>query len=352
MNKDIDILNEEWQDADIAIQEEGEIRSALNRMDVEAPDTEMVWKALSSQLNLDEEKPAPARRVSISLVAKSLISMAAAVLLVFLLVKGLGKGNVADMNPASSPSQPSTSLVSDKVDAAAENAPIYNKVGDEASTSASSESQEMLSAETSRGNCKRLVLSDGTKVWLNAESSLLYPKHFSKTERRVHLSGEAYFEVKHNKKCPFIVETASLVATDLGTAFDIKSYVGKATQLILVSGKVAVCKRGDEASSVMMKPDEMATLEGGSIKVSSVDTYPLIQWKNGLFYFHHAPLLEVMKEIGRWYHVNVVFENKACLNTQVHFVEERSIALDDIVSQLNEIEGVNVVKLNNEIIVR
>ena len=89
MNKDIDILNEKWQDAEITIQEEGEIRSALNRMVVEAPDTEMAWKALSEQLGLEDEKPAPARRVSMSMVAKSLISIAAAVLVVFLLIKGL-----------------------------------------------------------------------------------------------------------------------------------------------------------------------------------------------------------------------------------------------------------------------
>lgn len=351
MNRDKDILNEEWQDAEASIQEEGEIRSALNRMDVEAPDTEMAWKALSEQLNLEDEKPAPVRRVSMSVVLKAAISVAAAVLVAFLLVKGIGRGNMPDADAPGPLAH--TAIAQSPQDSASGKSSIYNKVGDEASASASSsEGQELLSAETGRGNSKQLVLSDGTKVWLNAESTLLYPKHFSKTERRVHLSGEAYFEVMHNKKCPFIVETASLVATDLGTAFDVKAYQGKAAQLILVSGKVAVCKRGDEASPILMKPDEMATLEGGNIKVSAVDTYPLIQWKNGLFYFHHAPLLEVMKEIGRWYHVNVVFENKTCLNTQVHFVAERSATLDDIVKQLNEIEGVNVDKSNNEIIVK
>ena len=350
MNKDKDILNEEWLDAEASIQEEGEIRSALNRMDIEAPDTEMAWKALSGQLNLEQEKPAPARRVSMSVLLKAAISVAAAVLVAFLLVRGMGKGNMPDADVPGPLAH--TATTQSRQDSASEKSPIYNKVGDEASVSASSEDQELLSVETGRGNSRQLVLGDGTKVWLNAESTLLYPKHFSKTERRVHLSGEAYFEVKHSKKCPFIVETSSLIATDLGTAFDVKAYQGKATQLILVSGKVAVCKRGDESSPVLMKPDEMATLEGGNIKVTTVDTYPLIQWKNGLFYFHHAPLLEVMKEIGRWYHVNVVFENKACLNTQVHFVAERSSKLDDIVKQLNEIEGVNVDKANNEIIVK
>ena len=249
MNRDKDILNEEWQDAEASIQEEGEIRSALNRMDVEAPDTEMAWKALSEQLNLEDEKPAPVRRVSMSVVLKAAISVAAAVLVAFLLVKGIGRGNMPDADAPGPLAH--TAIAQSPQDSASGKSPIYNKVGDEASASASSsEGQELLSAETGRGNSKQLVLSDGTKVWLNAESTLLYPKHFSKTERRVHLSGEAYFEVMHNKKCPFIVETASLVATDLGTAFDVKAYQGKAAQLILVSGKVAVCKRGDEASPI------------------------------------------------------------------------------------------------------
>lgn len=350
MNKDKDILSGDWLEAETSFSEEGEIRSALNRMTVEAPDTEMAWKALSNKLDLKEEKPTPAHRVSIWLVAKAMISVAAALLVVFLLVKNSGNSSMPDVNAPTPLTHHSIAL--SRTDSASKDSPIYNKVAVKTGTPATSENLDLLTAETGRGGCRQLVLRDGTKVWLNAESSLRYPKHFSKDERRVYLSGEAYFEVKHNRKRPFVVETASLVATDLGTAFDVKAYQGKSTQLILVSGKVAVQRRGEDSAPVVMKPDEMATLEGGTIKISGVDTYPLIQWKNGLFYFHHASLLEVMKEIGRWYHVNVVFENKARLNTQVHFVAERSETIETIVKQLNEIEGVNVEVLKNELTVK
>lgn len=350
MNKDKDILNGDWLEAETSLSEEGEIRSALNRMAVEAPDTEMAWKALSSKLDLKEEKPTPAHRVSIWLVAKAMISVAAALLVVFLLVKNSGNSSMPDVNAPTPLTHHSIAL--SRTDSASKDSPIYNKVAVKTGTPATSENLDLLTAETGRGGCRQLVLRDGTKVWLNAESSLRYPKHFSKDERRVYLLGEAYFEVKHSKKCPFVVETASLVATDLGTAFDVKAYQEKCTQLILVSGKVAVQQRGEDAAPVLMKPDEMATLEGGTIKISDVDTYPLIQWKNGLFYFHHASLLEVMKEIGRWYHVNVVFENKSRLNTQVHFVAERGETIETIVKLLNEIEGVNVEVLKNELTVK
>lgn len=350
MNKDKDILSGDWLEAETSFSEEGEIRSALNRMAVEAPDTEMAWKALSNKLDLKEEKPTPAHRVSIWLVAKAMISVAAALLVVFLLVKNGGNSSMPDVNAPTPLTHHPTAL--SHTDSASKDSPIYNKVAVKTGTPATSENLDLLTAETGRGGCRQLVLRDGTKVWLNAESSLSYPKHFAKNERRVYLSGEAYFEVKHNGKRPFVVETASLVATDLGTAFDVKAYQERPTQLILVSGKVAVQRRGEDSAPVVMKPDEMATLEGGTIKISGVDTYPLIQWKNGLFYFHHASLLEVMKEIGRWYHVNVVFENKARLNTQVHFVAERSETIETIVKQLNEIEGVNVEVLKNELTVK
>lgn len=347
MDREIDILDKDWEQEMATIQEEGEIRSALNRMDVEAPDAEMAWKALSEKLNLAEEEPVQGHRVSMSLVLKSIISMAAIVLVAFLLMKGIGGAQVSDGNVSSGTVAQETPVV-------AKDKPIYNKVKTETPVASVSETEdvEMLSLETGRGKSKQVLLSDGTKVWLNAESQLLYPKRFNGNERRVHLTGEAYFEVRHNKKQPFIVETASLVATDLGTSFDVKAYAGRKEQLILVSGKVAVQKRGADEAPVVMQPDQMLTLDAGKMTVSSEDTYPLVQWKNGLFYFHHAALVDVMKEIGRWYHVNVVFENKTSLSTQIHFVAERNAAIDEIIRQLNEIEGVDVVKSNNEISVR
>ena len=347
MDKDIDIFDEEWEQKLATIQEEREIRSALNRMDVEAPDAEMAWKTLSDKLNLDEPKPAVEQHVSMSILLKSIISAAAIVLVAFLITHNIGDKKISDGNS-------SFGEVAQNAGVATKDS-TCNSVKAKSTTIAMAsevDDVEMQSLETGRGESKQIVLSDGTKVWLNAESTLLYPNRFTGNERRVQLTGEAYFEVKHNQRRPFKVETASLVATDLGTAFDLKAYIGRTTQLVLVSGKVAVQKRGEDATSVTMEPDQVLTLESGKMTVSSEDTYPLVQWKNGLFYFHHTALVDVMKEIGRWYHINVVFENKASLYTQIHFVAERKSTLDDVISQLNGIEGVNVAKLDNEISVR
>ena len=378
MNKDSNISGNESQERMPSVQEQGEIRSALNRMDIEAPDAEQAWKDLSSMLNLGEhenlKEPADLKesdgfeevsvpvssdaepslriRISMSTVRKTVISLAAIMLIAFLVVKNV------DIHPTSENVSAGEKLTEKSAASAGKKAAsavaIYNKVEKRAvpPTSNSDTALEMLRAETGRGKSRQLVLNDGTTVWLNAESALLYPKQFSGSQRRVQLKGEAYFEVKHNASCPFVVEAASLVATDLGTAFDVKAYPGKSTQLILVSGKVAVQKKGEEAQSVVMKPNQMLTLEAGKMQISSVDTYPLIQWKNGKFYFHHISVLEAMKEIGRWYGVKVVFENKTCLNTQIHFVEERNTPVDEIVERLNEIEGVDIELLNQEITIK
>lgn len=365
MDKDYHIFSRECQESMASVREEGEIRSALNRMEVEAPDAELAWKELSGKLQLEEDKPVPdscasshqgasrAFHVSMPTLLKAVISAAAIVLLVFLFAKYGG-----DQESSLSSSQP---VVSEKSSGAgAVHSSPHSSAADLASQQikqASSTAQpaaqpQMLAAETGRGTSRKIVLSDGTRVWLNAESTLLYPERFAGKERRVHLTGEAYFEVKHRAECPFVVETASLVATDLGTAFDVNAYAGRAPRLILVSGKVSVQKKGDEAPAVLMHPDEMLTLSAGRMKVVPVDAYPLVQWKNGLFYFHHISLLDVMKEIGRWYGINVVFENKTCLNTQIHFVAERSLPVSEITKRLNEIEGVNVILQDKELTIK
>ena len=365
MDKDHHIFSRECQESMASVREEGEIRSALNRMEVEAPDAELAWKELSGKLQLEEDKPVPdscafshqgAARpflFSMSTLLKAVISAAAIVLLVFLFAKYGG-----DQDSSLSSSQP---VVAEKSSGAgAVHSSPHSSAADLTSqentqsvrTAQPAAQPQMLAAETGRGTSRKIVLSDGTRVWLNAESTLLYPERFAGKERRVHLTGEAYFEVKHRAECPFVVETASLVATDLGTAFDVNAYAGRSPWLILVSGKVSVQKKGDEAPAILMHPDEMLTLSAGRMKVVSVDAYPLVQWKNGLFYFHHVSLLDVMKEIGRWYGINVVFENKTCLNTQIHFVAERSLPVSEITKRLNEIEGVNIILQDKELTIK
>nr|WP_303110167.1 FecR family protein [uncultured Prevotella sp.] len=323
--------------------EESTIRSALNRMDVEAPDVDVAWNQLKDKMVLDDVEESKSA-IQWSMVWKVSISVAAIWVIAFVLVFDGRQDNAGRTLPVMAEQTQSSSSVQGKENEQAEK--MEETLADE-----KCETEEMLSVETGKSKSQYLVLSDGTKVWLNAESQLIYPKNFLGKERKVTLLGEAYFEVRHDAKHPFVVETSRMIATDLGTAFDLKAYEGKATQLILISGSVAVQKRG-ETTSVVLKPDEMANLNGDKLEVSAIDSYPLVQWKNGLFYFHDTPLIEVMKELGRWYHIKVVFENKACLQTQIHFVAERSEDLKTVVKQLNEIEGVDVVLTQQELSVR
>lgn len=323
--------------------EESTIRSALNRMDVEALDVDVAWNQLKDKMVLDDVEESKSA-IQWSMVWKVSISVAAIWVIAFVLVFDGRQDNAGRTLPVMAEQTQSSSSVQGKENEQAEK--MEETLADE-----KCETEEMLSVETGKSKSQYLVLSDGTKVWLNAESQLIYPKNFLGKERKVTLLGEAYFEVRHDAKHPFVVETSRMIATDLGTAFDLKAYEGKATQLILISGSVAVQKRG-ETTSVVLKPDEMANLNGDKLEVSAIDSYPLVQWKNGLFYFHDTPLIEVMKELGRWYHIKVVFENKACLQTQIHFVAERSEDLKTMVKQLNEIEGVDVVLTQQELSVR
>lgn len=323
--------------------EESTIRSALNRMDVEALDVDVAWNQLKDKMVLDDVEESKSA-IQWSMVWKVSISVAAIWVIAFVLVFDGRQDNAGRTLPVMVEQTQSSSSVQGKENEQAEK--MEETLADE-----KCETEEMLSVETGKSKSQYLVLSDGTKVWLNAESQLIYPKNFLGKERKVTLLGEAYFEVRHDAKHPFVVETSRMIATDLGTAFDLKAYEGKATQLILISGSVAVQKRG-ETTSVVLKPDEMANLNGDKLEVSAIDSYPLVQWKNGLFYFHDTPLIEVMKELGRWYHIKVVFENKACLQTQIHFVAERSEDLKTVVKQLNEIEGVDVVLTQQELSVR
>ena len=323
--------------------EESTIRSALNRMDVEALDVDVAWNQLKDKMVLDDVEESKSA-IQWSMVWKVSISVAAIWVIAFVLVFDGRQDNAGRTLPVMAEQTQSSSSVQGKENEQAEK--MEETLADE-----KCETEEMLSVETGKSKSQYLVLSDGTKVWLNAESQLIYPKNFLGKERKVTLLGEAYFEVRHDAKHPFVVETSRMIATDLGTAFDLKAYEGKATQLILISGSVAVQKRG-ETTSVVLEPDEMANLNGDKLEVSAIDSYPLVQWKNGLFYFHDTPLIEVMKELGRWYHIKVVFENKACLQTQIHFVAERSEDLKTVVKQLNEIEGVDVVLTQQELSVR
>lgn len=168
---------------------------------------------------------------------------------------------------------------------------------------------------TPKGGQYQVNLPDGTKVWLNAESSLKFPLQFKDGERVVSLIGEAYFEVakkyRNGARLPFYVATANQRVEVLGTHFNVYAYpTDKNTKTTLLEGAVRVVSFGKQQISYL-KPGEQAVNNGSDTKVNVVDTEEAMAWKNGLFIFNGQNLNEIMKEVERWYNVEVVFKDEA-----------------------------------------
>lgn len=164
---------------------------------------------------------------------------------------------------------------------------------------------------TPRGRQFRIVLPDGTRVWLNAASSITYPTAFSGAERLVTLEGEAYFEVAKNEKQPFRVHLREGTSIKvLGTHFNVNAYPDEQTiRTTLLEGAVAVASGSSE---VRIRPGEAAAgAPGRPMQVTNADVQEAVAWKNGLFAFTNADIRQVMRSMARWYDVDVVFAGKA-----------------------------------------
>lgn len=161
--------------------------------------------------------------------------------------------------------------------------------------------------ETPKGGKYQIILPDGTKIWLNAASTLKYPASFSNySERRVELSGEAYFEVTKDKAHPFIVKTERQEVEVLGTHFNVNSYKDEPdTKTTLLEGSVKINARGIPA--IVIKPGEQALASANNIYVKTVDVAQAIDWKNDEFVFKNENLASIMRKISRWYDVEIEF---------------------------------------------
>lgn len=175
-------------------------------------------------------------------------------------------------------------------------------------------SQSYNTITTPRGGQYQVVLPDGTKVWLNAASSLRFPTLFNTKERLVELQGEAYFEVTKNKKMPFRVITKTQQVEVLGTSFNISSYEDEAiTKTSVLEGSVKVNQLSSNAShrvkSEILKSGQQSVLEGETMKVFSVNIQESLAWKNNKFMFANENIESVMRKVARWYDVEIVYRD-------------------------------------------
>ena len=183
---------------------------------------------------------------------------------------------------------------------------------------------------TARGNQYQLQLVDGSKVWLNAASSIRFPTAFNGNERRVEVTGEVYFEVAHDATKPFIVKITGASGADggevqvLGTHFNINAYDDEAAvKTTLLQGAVKYVKAN---SKQLLKVGEQASAsyESPVISLSQADVEKAVAWKNGSFMFDGDNIQSIMRQISRWYDVTVIYEGEICKETFSGIVNRNS----------------------------
>ena len=217
------------------------------------------------------------------------------------------------------------------------------------SATRSNEENKINTLSTARGETYMIVLSDQTKVWLNAASSLTYSATLNENgQRKVILTGEAYFEVAKDKAHPFIVESGKQLVQVLGTHFNINSYSDEpGIKTTLLEGSVKVT---DGTQSKTLRPGQQADLNT-KINISEVDAETALAWKNGYFDFRAAEFADVMKEIKRWYEGIEAVEIKVTIDDQFTATIPRNVTLSTMLRILEETSKVKFDMQGKKIIV-
>jgi ferric-dicitrate binding protein FerR (iron transport regulator) len=205
--------------------------------------------------------------------------------------------------------------------------------------------------ETPKGGEFMLVLADGTKVWINAASKLKYPSSFSETERVVTLKGEAYFEVAHDSKRPFIVHSGNQSIEVLGTSFNLTHYPNEAITSTLVKGKIQI--ETEAGSTAILSPGEQSIYNKNleSLETKKVNTKNFTAWRYGLFYFNDEPLEEMMKVLSRWYDFEVIYENEEVKDLRFTGTLKRYESFKEVTSIIQMTGDVKFKSKGNKVII-
>lgn len=191
---------------------------------------------------------------------------------------------------------------------------------------------------TPRGGQYKVLLPDGSKVWLNASSSIRFPSFFPAASRSVHITGEAYFEVAKDKSRPFTVRFNGSAVQVLGTSFNIMAYPEEgASKTTLVEGAVSI--RNEHGQARLIPGQQAAVVPGGGIRTTFKPVEEAVAWKDGLFFFKKAGIQEVMRQLSRWYDVEIIYRGEVPLRRFTGQVS-RNANLSEIIGMLRY-AGVN-----------
>jgi len=186
----------------------------------------------------------------------------------------------------------------------------------------------------------RMVLPDGTKVWVNSASELSYPLAFGKSIRQVELRGEAYFEVAHEKNRPFIVRTAHGDIKVLGTAFNLTAYNSSSSNVTLINGSIQLTNRNKTTKQLI--PGQKAEFDGSDMRISQANIEKETAWQQGYFYFEHDQIQDIMEQLARWYDIKVIYQGQITKKTFGGSIS-RSVSLAEALELIKRGAGVEFV---------
>lgn len=168
----------------------------------------------------------------------------------------------------------------------------------------------MIEVTTPSNRTKSFLLGDGTAVWLNSQSVLRYPNKFSGKERRVELTGEAFFEVAPNQEMPFIVSTGQYDIRVLGTKFNVFAYKDYNVKTSLVEGSLEVISPLQEAPPVRIRPNESIEWEQDGWQRSLFEDNEFLLWRDGIYAFNDVPFIEIVKRLELYYNKTIIVDNE------------------------------------------
>jgi len=200
------------------------------------------------------------------------------------------------------------------------------------------------------GKTYQVVLSDGTKVWLNSESRLIYPTVFTGKTREVCLTGEAYLEVSHNKEHPFIVRTKSLDVKVLGTSFNISCYEDEPEIVTtLIKGSVSI--QTEKNKETIISPHEQFRVNtmDNTFSRSTVNTDIYTSWIKGIYIFRDTSLDEIIKKLQRWHDFTVSYEDDKLKNNRYSFEADRETDIDNILEVITYTHDISLERVNKSI---
>ena len=207
---------------------------------------------------------------------------------------------------------------------------------------------------TPRGGEFKVTLEDGTEVWLNADSKLRYPETFSGNERRVEVSGEAYFKVAKDTQKPFYVVSGGQEVRVYGTEFNVHAYLDEPTIFTtLVEGSISLKPLGGNKSELMLTPGNQAVFskDDASARVRKVDTEVVTSWRSGVFVFEDQNLEQIMRTLSRWYDFEYVFTDKKVGQTVFMGSIPRYGSFAEVVEIFQKMGGIRLTQQGNKVVI-